>query len=596
MMRSNGWWALALAMPLCTACTIVNNEKNDAGDGDVTTEDTGTPGDETTPVDGGDETATTDSGTEETSTETGVDPCGGIPADGKCVSSSKVTWCQTSTDDGELKVIEKTCAATEECKVAGGKADCVAKPGLCTPGAKECKSGTVLQTCNDSGAWVEETCPSTCQPSTIGAFCEAADPGGGTLPTKTFTGKLQYEYRGPNSATAPTAWSSTIKTAPGVRVLVVSYRGTDQIDATETDDAGNFSLKVPTTAASGDQITAWAVRANPGGLDAGVAFGVGIPKVADGNIAVDAVPEDGNQFWGWQWDLTTTTSGSTLTIKEDKGSGAMRVFDYLRYSYDATTFLFSGVTGKSMIVWLRYNTSWSCGACQWDVPSKVDAFDFQSQLFIPATAEDTAYWSDPVTAHELGHWVMASYGRSPQEGGKHCVGVPTMPGQAWSEGWATFFSSLVREDPLYYDKQKGSFFWVNIGTAKYDDGKSFPAPKAADGLLQQMDENLVASYSWQLTTPASAPGAKIADNKHFLEALASDRMKVAPFGRAYTRHKWAMTGCTKTSVTDLGNAAPMFADFLDALVCGGGVTASDVDAVTNPSSTFPYPSDMPVCK
>jgi hypothetical protein len=587
---------VALAsLAFAPACTVVQKDAPDTGT--LPQDDTDVPG-----TDGG-----VDSGKEVEPFDTNVpdvgatetNPCGDLTVEGKCLDSKTATWCDVPTGSDDPKVVVDHCGATEECTVdSDGVANCTLKAGLCDPGATECNADkSAVRTCGDDGKWTESVCPTGspgCDVSSVGAFCRDVDKGtGGTVTSVSFSGSFKYEYRQPNSATTPTDWSSTIKTAPGVRITVVSYRGESLIDATETDDSGNFTLKVPSPAKSGDKITFWAVRAKPGGLEEGIAFGMGLPDVPDGTRPV-SVPGDTSQFWGWDFDLTAATSGSTFTITEAKGSGALRVFDYLRYAYDVTYFLMK-TPGKSIVIWLRYNTAWECGACQSDTHNNVGDYEMQSQIFIPAVAADTAYWSDAVTAHELGHWVMASHGKSPGEGGRHCIGVPTFPGQAWSEGWATLFSSMVREDSVYVDKQRGSMFWFDIDRRKYPGSTAWKRPTAAAGLKQLIDENEVSAMGWAIATHPTTAGTTLSENKLFLDALASDRMRLAPFGRGYTRHVWSMSGCTKTSESDLGTSSVMFADYLDALRCQG-VPASTIDAVTNPTTNYPFPSSTPICK
>src|SRR5690606_34614971 len=111
-----------------------------------------------------------------------------------------------------------------------------------------------------------------------------------------------------------------------------------------------------------------------------------------------------------------------------------------------------------------------------------------------------------VTAHELGHWVMSTYGRSPGEGGQHILGIPSHPGLAWSEGWATWFSSVVRDSLVYYDKQGGVFFWIDLGARAYSGGQPWLRPEARFGLEQLMDENEVARTLLALTTESSVEG------------------------------------------------------------------------------------------
>jgi hypothetical protein len=193
-----------------------------------------------------------------------------------------------------------------------------------------------------------------------------------------------------------------------------------------------------------------------------------------------------------------------------------------------------------------------------------------------------------VTAHELGHFAMYSVGVWPGEASQHCVGVPTMPGQAWGEGYATWFAADARTDPLYVDKSGGTFFWFDIGSRDTSYGSPIAHAVASAGLEQEIDENDVAAMLWAL----SADGGLTHDPLDV--AVASPRMTVSPFARGYTAHSWTMDGCDRTDVTDTGVSAPYLADFLDALRCAGTPKAT-IDAVTEPSVHYPYPSSAPLC-
>jgi hypothetical protein len=273
------------------------------------------------------------------------------------------------------------------------------------------------------------------------------------------------------------------------------------------------------------------------------------------------------------------------------------VFDYVRYVHEATEVVV-GKPGKKLVVWMRNNTSWSCGSCMGASPSSVGSDDFDAQIWIPSEAQSQSYWSDATTSHELGHWTMSSYGTSPKEGGPHTASCPTFPGQAYSEGFATWFSSLTRGSSKFYNKASGSFFWFDIGSKTYPGGQVWQLPTASQGLLQMMDENEVASILWQLTTQDEAPLNNAANWVFFtaLQAPGINKPYGVPYGRGYYRHTWTAMGgtCGQTNVQVTGLSRPMLADYLDALVCNG-VSASAVDGATNPAVNYPYPSASPIC-
>jgi hypothetical protein len=183
---------------------------------------------------------------------------------------------------------------------------------------------------------------------------------------------------------------------------------------------------------------------------------------------------------------------------------------------------------------------------------------------------------------------MAFYGTSPGEGGTHILGWPSFPGMAWSEGWATWFSSDMRQDPVYYDKQQGTFFWLNIASRAYADGRKWYRPSPSKGLIQLLDENDVSAMLWSISNSATNA------NQSLYTALASTLMNTSPFKRGYTRHLWTLTGTGYANVVDTKQSVPMLADFLDALDCAG-FSRSTIDSATQPATYYPYPSGAPLC-
>jgi hypothetical protein len=498
------------------------------------------------------------------------------------VGDNRVEWCSIPTGSGVPSVISEDCGANEMCTVSSGIARCVRAPGSCVPGAGECTSSTTLRICDSTGTWVSETCPGICRATVLGGYCVPS------YTMSTYTARLRYEFLTPNYS--KTDWDSVVQEAPARGVLVISVRGQTLLDAVVADANGDFSIGVPNALQSGDSVFAFLARS----IDAGarMAFAVAEPDVPDGvQYAGYPVSGDSSLIWGWEIDPNTTAPGSTIVVTRDLGSGALRVFDRLLSAYEKLPSYFAG-TGRPLVVWLRYNTEWDCGACFLDLPADAESFPFDAQIFLPATALDESYWADGPTVHELGHWVMSSFGTSPLEGGVHCLGSPTYPGQAWSEGFATGYSGIVRSDSYYYDKQFGTFFWIDLAGRQYSSAVQVPFVRAnpAQGLLQSMDENEVGAMLWELGRD-SVVGSKV------ISAIGSSRMNRTPFARGYTRRTWEVpSGCApKTNVVNTGQSVPMFADYLDALRCSG-VPAANIDSVTDPAISYPYPSGSPLCQ
>jgi hypothetical protein len=347
---------------------------------------------------------------------------------------------------------------------------------------------------------------------------------------------------------------------------------------------GQFSIQVPVTPVATDRVVVVAAADDGAG---GLAFAVANPGFStpgQQEIGTTGTPA----LWSWSWEPGTLTDGQDLVITEAMGSGAANVYFNMLVAY-VTTYQQYNAIGPTLIVWVGSGATWSCGACFAKYPATVFGMPFETQIWLPADPVDQTYWSDAVNEHELGHWAMSSFGVSPGEGGPHYLGKPTFPGQAWSEGWATWFSSAVRGDPYYYDKQGGTSFWVNIETAGYSRGTSFVQPTPAGGLLQLMDENEVSAMMWSL----SGSGATAADA--LFQALVSPRMTAPTRTRGYTRHQWSIDNAYNfVNVVDTGVSRPAFPDFLDALDCAGFSRAA-IDAATLPATQYPYPSASPIC-
>ena len=513
-----------------------------------------------------------------------ADPCGGVSANGVCASATSVSVCAVATGESMPRVLTYSCAGGEGCQVQNGKAGCVLT-AACVAGATECVDANTLRTCA-GGAWSSTTCTNGCSSSALGSFCSAP----GTLTT--FSGTAIFEARVANAGL--TDWEAAPRRFYAPLFLVLS-QGKNADGQTIIYDAvytsagsttpGQFTIKVPQTPGPNDHlIIATAADDGAGGLSFAVA-NPGFSTAAQHEPGEVGTPS----LWSWSWDTSALTAGQQLVITEAMGSAAANVHFNLLVAY-ATTYQQYQRLGPPAIVWVGLGAIWSCGACFAPFPATVFGIPFDSQVWLGADPGDQPYWSDAVSSHELGHWAMHSYGYSPGEGGPHFIGKPTFPGQAWSEGWATWFSSAVRGDPVYYDKQQGSFFWVNINSSSYSNGKSFVEPKAADGLLQLLDENEVSAMMWRLSSPDAASRSAL------FAALASTRMTNPAATRGYTRHQWSYDQSFNfTNVVDTGQGVPCVADFLDALDCAG-FSRSALDAATVPATRYPFPSTNPICQ
>lgn len=556
-----------------------NSEPTDSGAPETTPGDTGDTASTDTPV--GDTSAGDTSATDTARPDAVVNPCGDIPVRGRCEGNT-LAVCVVGTGSSEPFVRRETCPLGTRCGAGQYGATCVLATE-CVEYSSECR-GSTLAYC-EGGRWVTESCAAGCRAHAIGASCRP------TLPTATYVNTVDYELKVPNDGF--TDWGSELYVAPAVGFLVLSYINDELVDATETDAQGGF--QVQTLAANlqddDDYLILMTVGIDPS--DKLPRYSVVSPEVGPGLLSVDdlldAPPPDAIPHY-WFIDPRELPSGSELYLPIDAGSGVAHAFDYLRFVHVFAHEFYGARPGTELVMWLGLGNRFDCGACFIRYPTEVFGDRYEAQIFMPGDAENESYWSSAVIAHELGHWLMATYGVSPGEGGTHIIGIPSHPGLAWSEGFATWFSMLARGESYYYDKQDGLFFWVDVGERTYGTGQPWNRPQASLGLEQLIDENEVARMLLDLTDGATL--------EPMLGALSSSRMTQAPFGRGYVRRTWDDLDADglPRPWSSTGESAPHFADFLDALVCEGVHTPNEVDIVTAPSLHYPFPSRQPVCR
>jgi len=507
-------------------------------------------------------------------------PCGDVPAGGRCVGG-EIEMCATPTGSATPVPIRAPCHPDETCAPTPAGARCVLA-ATCYSGDAECR-GARLATC-EGGSWREQDCPSGCVASSLGAACRPSTQ------TTLYEGTLVYEVKGPNDQLSD--WSPNVVEAPAQGFLVLSYADGVVVDATVTSASpgteGRFSLQAvrPELVDGDDFLVALALRAAG---DNRVAYLVADPGFGPGQHDVMRAPQAA-ETWTWSWTSAAIRSPALVRIPIEAGSGAAHVFDYLRFVYDFAEGFYGPRADAPLVVWLGFGANWNCGACF--APFPVMPFQgtpFSRQIWLPG-GPDEAYWGGAVIAHELGHYVMGTYGMLPGEGGQHFIGIPSHPGLAWSEGFATWFSLVVRGSSIYFDKQQGGFFWFDVAQRHYESGVPWQRPVASQGLEQLIDENEVSAMLLGMTSEQTIGG--------LLGAIALPRMTRPPFARGYQRRAW--DGLDSQGLPFpywiTQDSAPHVADYFDALLCHGVASPQLVNAVAEPSVHYPFPSQAPLCQ
>lgn len=201
------------------------------------------------------------------------------------------------------------------------------------------------------------------------------------------------------------------ETTPGITTTSLGF--------TTTTDAGAFTFSIP----AADHPRDFLVRLASLGATAevkdmsGGAYEYDIPIV--------------------QWPGGTIDFG-TITMNEEQ-SGPWNIFDALVQGAGYLRALTGADPPLVHCLWAVGNTDGT-----YFIPAG-------NQINILGSSRDSDEFDDAVILHEYGHFVATNYSYDRSSGGQHSWNGHYTPTLAWSEGWGTFFSSLVRDTPLYLD-------------------------------------------------------------------------------------------------------------------------------------------------
>ena len=500
-----------------------------------------------------------------------VPACAAFDVSRRCVDEHTLRVC-TAYFDADPPAIFR-CAPDERCAAgADGVARCAPATG-CRAGSSRCTSSGELERCVD-GLPVASPCGGVCVGGTLGAACAPS------APTRPLEGTLRYSRR-PIRDDLLQWGPAVVRPARGFAIQL--RRGADVLARAVSDGEGRFSIAVPATLVGGEVIEAVAADATDGHVELAVAD----PALARGEYSPSRTVPAAVAPWSWSWPVPEAEA-STFEIPGAQ-SPAAAVFDDIRSSLATLRDAFGTAPHYDLVVWVGLGVRWTCGSCFSDLdPIERSNQRFDAQIWLNGSTTDEEYWSAAVTLHELGHYVMAAWGTAVWEGGSHYLGVPTMPGQAWSEGWATWVSAALRDDPRLYAVADGTFYWWNIDARTYVRSVPWTRPSAGGSTLQLLDENEVSAILWSLsraTSEAGGPGLQ-----GLLRAVALPRMTTAPFARCYTRHVWVYDWYEDACA--VAQSTPHLADYLDALRCAG----TSAEVVTGAMGTYPYPVDSALCE
>ncbi len=186
-------------------------------------------------------------------------------------------------------------------------------------------------------------------------------------------------------------------------------------------------------------------------------------------------------------DLNTGTSDLTRNLTARTG------WDGIAYTGTRAAAPFAVLdsiyTAMQLIMSVEPNAVFSPLDAYWSVnntltsPSDIDAGDLGASFYTPDpdldgianpsmfllgdAAVDTEEFDDHVIVHEWGHYFEDNFARSDSTGGPHGIGDRLDARLAFGEGWATAFSGIALENPVYCDTgPAGSSGGFGIGAEK----------------------------------------------------------------------------------------------------------------------------------
>jgi hypothetical protein len=122
------------------------------------------------------------------------------------------------------------------------------------------------------------------------------------------------------------------------------------------------------------------------------------------------------------------------------------------------------------------------------------------------TTQDTDHFDDAVITHEYGHFIEDNFAKTDSPGGSHDGNNILDARLTWGEGWANFFSSVVRGNTKYQDSAGNSdgttFMFFN-----YDIERNAPsrdtATKPGEGNFREF---AITRSLWDSVDPITYPG------------------------------------------------------------------------------------------
>jgi hypothetical protein len=239
-------------------------------------------------------------------------------------------------------------------------------------------------------------------------------------------GRFLYEDR----VFAATGWTGELQLLP-VRgaIAAVEAVGGGQLAQGVTDESGEVSLMVPSAGVMQLQLSA---------------------QCRDGGGQFRVVNRTFQQFSVVSASVTVNTDTTSDLIEvvapykngnSRSVGGAFNIFDVIHTSVQLTG-QYVTITSAPMLT-----VVWEVGSTNGTYYSS----GISPQIYLYGITTDTDEYDDAIIAHEFGHYVADHFSVDDSPGGSHALNVEYGLTLTWSEGFAHYLSSLVRDTPQHLD-------------------------------------------------------------------------------------------------------------------------------------------------
>lgn len=260
------------------------------------------------------------------------------------------------------------------------------------------------------------------------------------LPANAYNIRVEFKYE--DKTYGQSGFTGTQKLPIRYADVVVSGDKSGTIATGTTDINGIFSTNV--TDAAFQQTENITIRCYSSAKDYGT-----YPIAVYNNSSVKAV-----------YSVSTTVNSHAHTEDIDK-SGTTAVEAPSTTSGGAFNILDCIIKGYEFVVQLNADlTSLSPFSAFWESGSTATYFtpDYdntttgkQPALYLISQASDRDEYDDDIIIHEMGHYIAFAFSADASPGGLHYITDSYDIRLSWSEGWAHYFSSAVRSNPVHVD-------------------------------------------------------------------------------------------------------------------------------------------------